>query len=320
MELLKESVSKEGWAKIQGAIQTNASLAELCDAAPILNSGSYFFLLFGVLSMSDPWGYTFFGHHTCLNFLFRGEQMVLSPFFVGAEPNLIDRGQHQGIAICTAEEELGLLLMQSLQSHLQDKTQIYKQMHGPDMPEWRWNPADQRHLAGAFQDNRIIPYVVRWVQFGCIESSVLCPTEEDYSLVYIPFVRPKFGDATSLYPFNSPVNIEGFSGWQRTETVDVSGADDGGGDITTTRSVVIATIPELYSLIADFPTPYEGVAASEMSTAQREQILRIAASLLELLPPRPLQARLQQIRKQLDENYFCWIGGYGNDDSFYYRI
>ncbi|KAJ5668757.1 hypothetical protein N7462_009827 [Penicillium macrosclerotiorum] len=25
------------------------------------------------------------------------------------------------------------------------------------MPPERWNPADQRHLAGAFQDNRIIP-------------------------------------------------------------------------------------------------------------------------------------------------------------------
>lgn len=45
-------------------------------------------MIFGTPSRSQPWGYTFFGHHTCLNFFFLGQQMVLSPFFIGAEPNV----------------------------------------------------------------------------------------------------------------------------------------------------------------------------------------------------------------------------------------
>ena len=31
-------------------------------------------------------------------------------------------------------------------------------MYGEHLPPDRWNPFDERHLAGAFQDNRIIPF------------------------------------------------------------------------------------------------------------------------------------------------------------------
>lgn len=32
------------------------------------------------------------------------------------------------------------------------------QMHGEHLPEDRFNPFDERHVAGAFRDNRIIPF------------------------------------------------------------------------------------------------------------------------------------------------------------------
>lgn len=38
-------------------------------------------------------------------------------------------------------------------------------MHGENLPESRWNPFDERHVAGAFRDNRIIPFE------GCPVSS-----------------------------------------------------------------------------------------------------------------------------------------------------
>jgi hypothetical protein len=31
-------------------------------------------------------------------------------------------------------------------------------MHGDHLPEDRWNPFDERHVAGAFRDNRVIPF------------------------------------------------------------------------------------------------------------------------------------------------------------------
>lgn len=66
--------------------------------------------------------------------------------------------------------------------------------------------------------------------------------------------------------------------------------------------------------------PYEGVVASELSEEQQELIIDILACYLELLPPRVKEARLRQARLHLEESYFSWIGGYGDTDSFYYRI
>lgn len=39
-----------------------------------------------------------------------------------------------------------------------DTAVMYEQMIDPNMPEGRVHPGDERHLAGAFQDNRVIPY------------------------------------------------------------------------------------------------------------------------------------------------------------------
>ncbi|EXA32383.1 hypothetical protein FOVG_16429 [Fusarium oxysporum f. sp. pisi HDV247] len=222
MDLLKASLSEEGYRKITGAIKTNVFLGEICNARGILNAGSYYFSVYGTPSEKEPWAFTFFGHHTCLNFFFLRSQMSISPFFIGAEPNVIDSGYHKGTKICVNEEERGLSLMQSLSPELQGKAQIYKELQDPAMPAERWNLADQRHLGGAFQDNRIIPY--------------------------------------------------------------------------------------------------EGVVASEMDEEQQQLLMNIVDCFLELLPPSVRKARLSQARMHLGETYFSWIGGYGDTDSFYYRV
>lgn len=46
------------------------------------------FLLFGTPDEDEPWGYTFFGHHLCLNVFVVGRQMTIGPVFIGAEPNV----------------------------------------------------------------------------------------------------------------------------------------------------------------------------------------------------------------------------------------
>ncbi|KAJ5666804.1 hypothetical protein N7462_011213 [Penicillium macrosclerotiorum] len=46
----------------------------------------------------------------------------------------------------------------SLEPSLQMAAQRYQHLHDAAMPPGMWNPADQRHMAGAFQDNRVIPY------------------------------------------------------------------------------------------------------------------------------------------------------------------
>ncbi|QKX55720.1 uncharacterized protein TRUGW13939_02817 [Talaromyces rugulosus] len=222
MDLVQASTSSTGYSRIVGAMQTNEFLGALCGAKTILNKHSYQFSLYGKPSLTEPWGYSLFGHHLSLNIFVLGHQITTSPIFLGAEPNIIDSGPDAGVCILDTPGHLPLLLMQSLPPNLQKNAQIFKKMQDEKMPDDRWNPADQRHLAGAFQDNRIIPY--------------------------------------------------------------------------------------------------EGIQATSMPQSQQDQLLQVLSFYLDILPTKAHLARMQQIKQHWEETYFCWIGGYGDDDAFYYRI
>jgi len=84
--------------------------------------------------------------------------MVFGPTFMGAEPDRIDEGPHAGLRLFRAEEMESLKLMQTLPKELQDKATLSKGMDGNSLAADRWNPFDERHLGGARQDNRIVPY------------------------------------------------------------------------------------------------------------------------------------------------------------------
>ncbi|KAL2846461.1 hypothetical protein BJY01DRAFT_213450 [Aspergillus pseudoustus] len=161
LALLRASTSEAGYARLLGAMKTNRFLGELCHASSIMNERSYQFTLYGTPSRTEPWGYSLFGHHLCLNIFVLGSQMVVTPMFLGAEPNIIDTGPDTNTTILDAAHaaaDLPPKIMRSLPRNLQEQARVYAKLHDDKMPPGRWNPADQRHLAGAFQDNRIIPY------------------------------------------------------------------------------------------------------------------------------------------------------------------
>lgn len=158
LSILEPSLSPEGYTKAISAMRINGFLGNLVESPRVCNEFSYNFVLFGMPSPSAPWGFSFYGHHLCLNIFFYGPQIVCSPWFTGAEPNEIDEGPYAGTKILRVEEKLGLELMQSLSPPQQKEAQIYTLMKDPAMPKGRWNHDDQRHLCGAYRDNRIIPY------------------------------------------------------------------------------------------------------------------------------------------------------------------
>jgi hypothetical protein len=164
LSVLKASFSPEGYEKALAAMKINHFLGEVCDVQKIMNQYSYNFLIFGHPSTQEAWGWSFYGHHLCLSVFFKGKHMVVSPTFTGAEPNLIDSGEWAGTEILHTEGDLGLRLMQSLPQEKKDAAQIFKLMKDPGMLQSgnlkvdRWNQDDQRHLCGAFRDNRLVPY------------------------------------------------------------------------------------------------------------------------------------------------------------------
>jgi hypothetical protein len=46
------------------------------------------FCIFGTPSVDGPWGWQLYGHHLCVNIFILGEEMIISPVFIGAEPNV----------------------------------------------------------------------------------------------------------------------------------------------------------------------------------------------------------------------------------------
>jgi hypothetical protein len=66
--------------------------------------------------------------------------------------------------------------------------------------------------------------------------------------------------------------------------------------------------------------PYEGVNARSLTGAQQDQLRSIVASFLDLLPPRPFEARMRQVEAALDDTWFSWIGPADGVSPFYYRV
>ncbi|QSZ35959.1 hypothetical protein DSL72_007081 [Monilinia vaccinii-corymbosi] len=220
--ILKASSSKQGYDKIHACCLTNDFLGQLVNGKKVLNEHSYNFRLFGTLSMTTPFGYTFFGHHLCLSVVFLGKKMVIGPTFMGAEPDRIDDGPHAGLRLFGSEELESLSLMQNLPKELQEKATLSKGMDGKSLPADRWNPFDERHLGGARQDNRVVPY--------------------------------------------------------------------------------------------------EGCPVSEFPTDKQEQVIKIFKAFNEYYPDAVLEHRVALFKKHLDETYFAWIGEFGDEDPYYYRI
>ncbi|WP_413724039.1 DUF3500 domain-containing protein [Sodalis sp. RH16] len=155
--LLQSCTSARGFEKVRQLMDANHFLGELYDLNNIMNRWSFHFMIFGEPSASRPWGWSIYGHHVAFCCFILGRQLVIAPTFMGVEPNVIDRGDGSDCTLFTEEERLGLALMQSLSRDQQERATVYRLMEDPAMPPDRFNFADQRHLGGAFQDNRIIP-------------------------------------------------------------------------------------------------------------------------------------------------------------------
>jgi hypothetical protein len=141
---------------------------------------------------------------------------------LGAEPDQIDEGPHAGLRLFQFQELGALRLMQGLTPEQQERATLCKGMDGKSLPPDRWNPFDERHLGGARQDNRIVPF--------------------------------------------------------------------------------------------------EGCPVSEFTPEQKETIVDLFRSFNEYYPEAALEHRVDEFKQYIDETYFAWIGEFGDQDPYYYRI
>ena len=108
------SLSPEGYELAHGMMLINGFLGEVVGLETILNEFSYNIALYGEPDLHAPWGWQLYGHHCAVNCLVVDGRMVLSPVFLGAEPNEIDAGPHAGTESFTERIDLGTALMAAL--------------------------------------------------------------------------------------------------------------------------------------------------------------------------------------------------------------
>jgi hypothetical protein len=151
MGLVRVSLSAKGFADVQTAMRLNAALGQLIDQyRDTLTEWAYWITLFGEPSVDGPWGWQLFGHHVCVSCFVLGGQMVLTPTFLGAE--------FESQQIFMQHRAVGLELMAALSPAQRDRAVIYCSMRPEDLPWELAGRVDGRHLGGAGQDNRVIPY------------------------------------------------------------------------------------------------------------------------------------------------------------------
>jgi hypothetical protein len=173
--LMRASLSETGFEKVRGCMRTNAFLGRLVGGPRVMNEFSYNVNLFGEPSQTAPWGWSLYGHHVCLNVMVIGTQMVASPVFLGAEPNVIDDGPHAGTRLFGEPDRLALSLLRGLPEPIRDAVVLYPDKRDPAIPPGREVFGDELHLGGMFQDNRIIPYEGACAtDFPTVSRDLLC--------------------------------------------------------------------------------------------------------------------------------------------------
>ena len=70
--------------------------------------------MFGTPSADEPWGWQIDGHHLIVNCFVLGDQVVMTPMFMGSEPVAAQSGKYAGTRVFEAEEQQGLALMRAL--------------------------------------------------------------------------------------------------------------------------------------------------------------------------------------------------------------
>ena len=144
--LLKACLSARGLKLIRDIMRLNETLAELTNDHEFLGEWLYFITVMGKPSATEPWGFQLDGHHAIINYFVLGDQVVMTPFFVGSEPVTATSGKYKGVSILQDEQNRGLDMLLAL-----NKDQRAKAILNP-------NKTENYNLTEAFKDNVVIDY------------------------------------------------------------------------------------------------------------------------------------------------------------------
>jgi hypothetical protein len=209
--LLRAGLSAKGLRLTRDIMRLNETLGELNDNDfEQYGEWRYHITVMGRPSAAEPWGWQFDGHHAIINYFVLGDQVVMSPFFVGSEPVKAASGKYRGTIILQEEQDRGLAMINALDAAQKGKAILQASKTG------------NNNLTEAWRDNVVLDYA--------------------------------------------------------------------------------------------------GVAGADLSAAQRQQLLDLAALFIENMDEGHARVKMEDVRKHVDATRFAWIGATTPGSVFYYRI
>ena len=211
LSLLRAGLSAKGLKLTRDIMRLNHTLGEL-NGDNFVEYGEwlYWITIMGKPSATEPWGWQLDGHHANVNYFVLGDQVVMSPTFLGSEPVIARAGKFKGVTVLQTEQEKGLALMRSLTDAQRAKAVIKVSKTGND------------NVGEAFKDNVVLDYA--------------------------------------------------------------------------------------------------GLPASELTEAQRKQLLDLASEYVANMDDGHARVKMDEVRAHLDQTRLAWIGGTEPESVFYYRI
>ncbi len=145
--LMRASLSARGLRQTQDIMKLNGTLAELTRKPGEYGEWLYWITIMGEPSATKPWGWQLDGHHVVINYFVLGDQVVMSPVFMGSEPVKAAGGKFKGTEVCQAEQDKGLAFINSLTAGQRAKA-IVANEKGPT-----------NNIGEAFRDNQVLDYI-----------------------------------------------------------------------------------------------------------------------------------------------------------------
>ena len=144
--LMRASLSAKGFELTRNVMRLNETLAELAEDHVFMGEWLYFVTIFGKPSATEPWGWQLSGHHAIINYFVLGDQVVMTPVFLGSEPVRATSGKYKGLVILQQEQNDGLEMLKTL-SDAQRKQAVLN-----------FSKTGNNNLTEAFKDNVVLDY------------------------------------------------------------------------------------------------------------------------------------------------------------------
>ncbi len=146
-DLLGAALSTKGLRLARNIMKLNTTQGEMLNQLNRFNEHLYWFTIMGTPSDSAPWGFQLDGHHLIINYFILGDQVVMSPVFLGSEPPVAPSGIYKGVSVLQEEQDEGLGMINILGSEQRSRAIVKTAKTGNDM------------VAAAFRDNLIVDYM-----------------------------------------------------------------------------------------------------------------------------------------------------------------